>query len=216
MVGRDTSFTATTLIACPGIEADRIVEQLGIEANFRMMPFRGEYFSITPEKQAWVSRLIYPVPDPELPFLGVHITPMIDDSITVGPNAMLAMARYGYHKNQFKIEDMVNMLSYPGAWRLIWKHRKSSIEELLASLIKRRYVSRVNRLSPGLVRDDLGPYPSGIRAQAVLNDGSMVDDFLFKKTKRALVVCNAPSPAATSSFPIADYIVQQASEIIGS
>ena len=209
-------LTGKTLIACPGIQADRIVSMLGVTPKFRMVPFRGEYFQLIPDKNDIVKHLIYPVPDPTLPFLGVHITPMIDGSITVGPNAMLALSRYGYNKRDIDWQDLVSTLTYPGVARLLWNNLRPSLNELISSISKTMYTQRVRAMCPMLKSKDLIPYPSGIRAQAVFSDGTMVDDFLFESSNRVLVVCNAPSPAATSAFPIARHVADMAEDLLAA
>ena len=216
-VGIQTSqtwLTAKTLIACPGIQADRIVSLLGVSPKFRMVPFRGEYFQLAPEKHDIVKHLIYPVPDPTLPFLGVHVTRMIDGSLTVGPNAMLALSRYGYRKGDINWRDLLDTLTYPGFVRLMLNNLRPGLDELISSISKSMYIKRVRAMYPGLQPQNLLPYPSGIRAQAVFPDGTMVDDFLFERSHRALVVGNAPSPAATSAFPIARHIADMAEELL--
>lgn len=207
-------FQARYLVACAGLHSDRMVEMLGKTPEFRIIPFRGEYYQLASQHNDIVNHLIYPVPDPSLPFLGVHLTRMIDGSVTVGPNAVLAFNREGYEKGDISLKYSLKMLAYPGLRKLVFKHLKASVSELRNSLSKSGYLGLVRKYCPQLKTDDLQPWPSGIRAQAVRPDGSLVDDFLFEKTKRALVVCNAPSPAATSAMPIAEYIVEQLDEMV--
>lgn len=207
-------FQAHYLVVCAGLHSDRMVEMLGKEPEFRIIPFRGEYYQLAEQHNQIVNHLIYPIPDPSLPFLGVHLTRMIDGSVTVGPNAVLAFNREGYEKRDINLKYSLKMLAYPGLRKLVFRHFKASINELRNSLSKSGYLSLVQKYCPQLQLSDLQSWPAGIRAQAVRPDGSLVDDFLFEKTKRALVVCNAPSPAATSAIPIASHIVDQLEEMV--
>jgi len=202
-------FHAGHLIACAGLWSDRIVSMLGQKPDFRIVPFRGEYFLLPPEHNRIVNHLIYPVPDPGLPFLGVHLTRMIDGTVTVGPNAVLAFKREGYRMRDFSLSELAGMLSWPGLLKMLSRNVGPGMMELKNSLFRRGYLQQVRKYCPRLTLDDLRPYPAGVRAQAVARDGSLVDDFLFVQTERALVVCNAPSPAATSALPIAAHIVNQ-------
>jgi L-2-hydroxyglutarate oxidase len=200
------SFVGRYLVACAGLMADRVVEMLGIKPEFKIIPFRGDYFLLSPEHNHIVNHLIYPIPDPELPFLGVHLTRMIDGTVTVGPNAVLAFKREGYGKFDFSLHDSVEMLTYPGLLKVLYKNFKVSVVELKNSLYKKGYLEQVRKYCPSLSLADLHDYPAGIRAQAVSKEGLLVNDFLFVNTKRALAVCNAPSPAATSAIPISNHI----------
>ncbi|WP_020680496.1 L-2-hydroxyglutarate oxidase [Marinobacterium rhizophilum] len=208
------TFKGRYLVACAGLMADRIVRLLGLEPDFKILPFRGEYFLLPPEHNRIVNHLIYPIPDPELPFLGVHLTRMIDGTVTVGPNAVLAFKREGYRKTDISLRDSLEMLCYSGLRRVLMKNFRASLAEFRNSLSKRGYLKLVQKYCPTLTLDDLTPYPAGIRAQAVTPDGSLVDDFLFVSTARALVVCNAPSPAATSAIPIGAHIVTKLQEMV--
>ncbi|KXF82391.1 L-2-hydroxyglutarate oxidase [Enterovibrio coralii] len=200
---------ADKVISCAGVMSDRIVRLMGEEPSFKIIPFRGDYFQLPKEHNTIINSLIYPIPDPSLPFLGVHLTKMIDGSVTVGPNAVLSLAREGYGRLSFSAKDTAEMLQYSGFYKVIGKHLKSAAKEVRNGLWKGGYLKEVQKYCPSLTVSDLQSYPSGIRAQAVYPDGQMVDDFLFHQTKRTLVVCNAPSPAATSCFPIARYIVDK-------
>lgn len=202
-------YQARILVACAGVQSDRLVKMLGRTPEFQIVPFRGEYFRLAPQHNHIVNHLIYPIPDPSLPFLGVHLTRMIDGSVTVGPNAVLAFSREGYQPRAFSWSDTTEMLSYPGLRKLVFKHFRASVNELKNSINKSGYLSLVQKYCPQLQLTDLQSHPSGIRAQAVRPDGSLVDDFLFETSMRALIVCNAPSPAATSALPISEYIVEQ-------
>lgn len=206
-------YIGNFLIACAGLMSDRIVRMLGQTPEFKIIPFRGEYFLLPPQHNRIVNHLIYPIPDPDLPFLGVHLTRMIDGTVTVGPNAVLAFKREGYRKTDFSLGDMAEMLSYPGLLKMLARNLKPGLMEMKNSLFRRGYLEQVRKYCPQLTLSDLRPYPAGVRAQAVAKDGSLVDDFLFVNTDRALVVCNAPSPAATSAIPIAAHIVDQIEDI---
>lgn len=200
---------ARRLVACAGLMADRLVRMLDIEPDFIICPFRGEYYRLAAARQDIVQHLIYPVPDPTMPFLGVHLTPMIDGSITVGPNAVLATAREGYRKRDFNGHDLAEMLAFPGVRRMLAGHIRPGLVELRNALSKRSYLEQVRRYCPELTLDDLEAHPAGVRAQAVARDGSLIGDFRFIDTPRSLHVCNAPSPAATSALPIAEHIVDR-------
>ncbi|NVK00218.1 MAG: L-2-hydroxyglutarate oxidase [Oceanospirillaceae bacterium] len=206
------SYNTRYLISCGGLMSDRIVRMLGVEPDFKICPFRGEYFRLAAKHNNIVNHLIYPIPDPSMPFLGVHLTRMIDGSVTVGPNAVLAFKREGYNKTDFSLRDSFENLSYPGTLKLLYKNLKPGLHELKNSLFKAGYLKEVNKYCPSLKLEDLEPYPAGVRAQAVSPDGRMIDDFKFVHTKRSINVCNAPSPAATSSLPIGQHIVKLASE----
>jgi len=203
-------FTARTLIACAGLQADRIAMMSGLDIDFRVVPFRGEYYKISAARGALVKRLIYPVPDPSLPFLGVHLTRQIDGSLTVGPNAVLSFGRESYGANFPVPQDMADMMSFPGFYKLMARFAAAGLYELRGSLSKQVYLDRCRKYCPSLALDDLEPMEPGIRAQNVSSDGQLIDDFLFLETPRSLHVCNAPSPAATSALPIADEIVSRA------
>ncbi|MCP4992164.1 MAG: FAD-dependent oxidoreductase, partial [Gammaproteobacteria bacterium] len=174
--------------------------------NFRIIPFRGEYYQLTAKHNRIVNHLIYPIPDPDLPFLGVHLTRMIDGSVTVGPNAVLGWKREGYGRININIRDIWDMVTFGGFWRVLKSHIKYGLIETKSSLWKPGYLKLVQKYCPQLQVSDLVPYPSGVRAQAVIKDGSLVHDFLFAESPRSLHVCNAPSPAATSAIPIGGYI----------
>lgn len=202
-------FQGRYLVSCSGLMADRVVRMLGIEPEFKICPFRGEYYLLKPEHNQIVNHLIYPIPDPNMPFLGVHLTRMIDGTVTVGPNAVLAFKREGYNKRDISLRDTLDMLTYPGILKVLMKNLKPGLIEMKNSLNKGGYLELVRKYCPSLQVSDLTPYPAGIRAQAVSKDGNLVDDFLFVNTKRTINVCNAPSPAATSAIPIGGYIVDK-------
>lgn len=205
----NANYQAQRLIVCSGVMADRLVNMVGIEPDFKIIPFRGEYFLLPPKYNSIVNHLIYPIPDPDLPFLGVHLTKMIDGTVTVGPNAVLAFKRTGYRKSDFSLSDTAEMLGYSGLRKLVFKHFRSSLVELKNSISKAGYLKTVQKYCPSLEIEDLRSYPPGIRAQAVSPNGDMIDDFLFVKSERCLFVCNAPSPAATSAIPIGAHIIEQ-------
>jgi len=194
------------LVVCGGLMADRLALQMGIEIDFRIVPFRGEYFKLASRHNRIVSHLIYPIPDPDLPFLGVHLTRMIDGAVTVGPNAVLGWKREGYGRFNLDLRESLGMFRFPGFWRVIGANLTSGLSECRDSFYRPGYLKRVRKYCPELTLADLRPYPAGIRAQAVKNDGSLVHDFLFAESRRSLHVCNAPSPAATSAMPIGEYL----------
>ncbi len=207
LVTSSTDVQARRVIVCAGIMADRMARMCGIDADFRMVPFRGEYFRLPPAKSNIVRHLIYPVPNPSLPFLGVHLTRMINGDVTVGPNAVFGMAREGYPRFSFNFRDTLEALSFPGFWRMAKQHLGFGAKEMWNAIYRRGYLAVCQRYCPELTLDDLEPYPAGIRAQAVMRDGTLVHDFLIRQTARTLHVCNAPSPAATSAIPIGRHIV---------
>ncbi|MEE4255321.1 MAG: L-2-hydroxyglutarate oxidase [Desulfuromusa sp.] len=208
------SFSGRFLVSCAGLYSDRIIHMLGQLPTFKILPFRGEYFQLPAEKSQIVTHPIYPIPNPELPFLGIHLTPMIDGSLTVGPNATLALAREGYSRWKIDLQDLSEMLSYSGLYRLVMKYPLATLIELKNSLYRPGYLKQVNRYCPEVNLSDLLPYPAGVRAQAVKPDGSTLDDFLFVESERALIVGNAPSPAATSAMPIARHICEKVEKLI--
>ena len=199
-------FHAQRLVACGGLQADRLAAMGGLDVDFRIVPFRGEYFQLPVSRAGLVERLIYPVPDPDLPFLGVHLSPTIDGRITVGPNAVLGLAREGYPKGSVRLRDVTAFATFPGFWRFARANIRTGVAEMRDSAFRSGYLRAVRKYCPELTLDDLRPYPAGIRAQAVTRDGTSVEDFMFRETKRQLHVCNAPSPAATSAIPIGEMI----------
>lgn len=200
------SWQADRLVVCGGLQSDRLARLAGISIDFRIVPFRGEYFQLPPNKNQIVSALIYPAPDPSLPFLGVHLTRMIDGSVTVGPNAVIGFSREGYSRLSVDVRDISDFALFPGFWKLVWKHRHHAVREMRGSLSRSVYLEECRKYCPSLQLFDLLPYRSGIRAQVVTRGGEAVEDFLFKDTHRSLHVCNAPSPAATSAIPIGEMI----------
>ncbi|HDV0902376.1 TPA: L-2-hydroxyglutarate oxidase [Vibrio fluvialis] len=207
--GSPITFHSQFLVSCSGLMADRMTKMLGLATDFQIIPYRGEYYRLVPKHNQVVKHLIYPIPDPELPFLGVHLTRMIDGSVTVGPNAVQGFKREGYGKVNISVRDVWEMLSFSGFWKVTAKNLKTGLVEMKNSLWKPGYLQLVRKYCPSIELADLQPYPAGIRAQAVLSDGTLVHDFLFAESPRSLHVCNAPSPAATSAMPIGEYICQK-------
>ncbi len=205
-------FSSRYLVCCAGLMADRIAKLLKIKINFQIVPFRGEYFKLPEKHNNLVKHLIYPIPDPSLPFLGVHLTKMIDGSITVGPNAVLGFKREGYSQFNFSLKDSFQLLTFKGFHKVLMKNFKSGLYEMKNSIFKKGYLKEVQKYSPLIKLNDLQSYPAGIRAQAVLDDGTLVHDFLFVESRRSIHVCNAPSPAATSAIPIGKYITDKATQ----
>jgi L-2-hydroxyglutarate oxidase len=207
--GQTMQLNGRFMITCSGLMADRMTKMLGIETDFQIVPYRGEYYLLDEKHNQVVNHLIYPIPDPELPFLGVHLTRMIDGTVTVGPNAVQGWKREGYGAINFSIKDTWQMLNFAGFWKVTAKHLKTGLVEFKNSWWKPGYLKLVNKYCPSITVNDLKPYPAGIRAQAVMKDGTLVHDFLFAESPRSLHVCNAPSPAATSAMPIGEYICEK-------
>ncbi len=214
MVGTKSNNNVLTkfLITCSGLMADRSTKMMGIDTDFQIIPYRGEYYRLPASKNNIVNHLIYPIPDPDLPFLGVHLTRMIDGSVTVGPNAVQGWKREGYGRININLKDCWDMLTFPGFWKATKENFKTGLIETKNSWWKPGYLKLVQKYCPSVELSDLQPYPAGIRAQAVMKDGSMVHDFLFAESPRSLHVCNAPSPAATSAIPIGGYICDKIAE----
>jgi L-2-hydroxyglutarate oxidase len=200
---------ADRLVNCAGLHCDRIARMAGLRPPVRIVPFRGEYYQLRSDRRDIVRALIYPVPDPAFPFLGVHLTRMIDGSVHAGPNAVLALAREGYSWGRIRPRDVAEVAAYPGVWRLARKHARYGLAEVRRSLSPARFAQSLSRLVPAVTRDDLVRAASGVRAQAIAEDGSLVDDFVFVRRARQVHVLNAPSPGATSSLEIAKHIVAQ-------
>jgi L-2-hydroxyglutarate oxidase LhgO len=209
-------FQSRVLINCAGLYSDRVARSCGIHPPCRIVPFRGEYYRIKPKREYLVRNLIYPVPDPGFPFLGVHFTRMIDGKVEAGPNAVLAFAREGYTKMRFSPTELWDTLSYHGFWRLASKHWRTGMGEMMRSFSKSLFAGALQELVPAVSRDDLEPGGAGVRAQALGNDGKLLDDFVIEQTDKVIHLLNAPSPAATSSLAIARYIVAVAGRILGA
>ncbi|MBD5770264.1 L-2-hydroxyglutarate oxidase [Marinomonas colpomeniae] len=209
-------ISSSYLVSCSGLMADRLTKMLDIPTDFQIIPFRGEYYQLPAKHNQIVNHLIYPIPDPELPFLGVHLTRMIDGSVTVGPNAVQGWKREGYDRINISPRDIFEMVRFSGFWKLLKNHWRTGLIETKNSWYKPGYLAQVRKYCDQINLGDLQDYPAGIRAQAVLSDGSLVHDFLFAQSPRTLHVCNAPSPAATSAFPIGEHIVQKLERQIAS
>jgi L-2-hydroxyglutarate oxidase len=203
------------IVNCAGLHSDRVAQLAGAEPGARIVPFRGEYYELTTERRSLVRNLIYPVPDPNFPFLGVHFTRMIDGSVHAGPNAVLSLKREGYHRTSFNLRDFMDTMTYGGFWQLAAKHAKSGLEEMHRSFSKKAFVRSLQKLIPEIRGEDLVPGAAGVRAQALRPDGGLVDDFLIIQSPSAVHVCNAPSPAATASLEIARVIVENIPEFSG-
>lgn len=202
-------FTAGQVVNCAGLYSDRIAALSGQPPGVQIVPFRGEYYELRPEAHHLVRNLIYPVPDAEFPFLGVHFTRMIDGRVECGPNAVLAFAREGYTKGTINIPELAQSLTYPGFVRIALKHWRMGMGEMWRSVSKKAFVGALQRLLPDIRPDQLEPAAAGVRAQAVLRNGTLVDDFLITESDRVVNVLNAPSPAATSSLNIGGLIVEK-------
>jgi L-2-hydroxyglutarate oxidase len=205
LVGPET-FRGGCVITCGGLLADRLVRMMGIDTDFQIIPFRGEYYRLSSRHNRIVNHLIYPIPDPDLPFLGVHLTRMIDGSVTIGPNAVMGWKREGYGRFNVNVRDVFDMIRFPGFWKVAREHLGSGLGEMKDSFYTPGYLRRVRKYCSHVRLVDLLPYPVGIRAQAVTAAGDLVHDFLFVESERSLHVCNAPSPAATSAMPIGEFI----------
>jgi L-2-hydroxyglutarate oxidase len=202
------TVAARFLINCAGLQCDRVAQLSGTKPPAKIVPFRGEYYELVPEKRYLVKHLIYPVPNPSFPFLGVHFTRMVDGTIHAGPNAVLSFKREGYRKSDFDLRDFAEVMTYPAFWKLAAKHADQGFQEMVRSWIKAEFVRSLQRLIPEVRSQDLIPTHAGVRAQALMRDGKLVDDFLMVPDEGALHVLNAPSPAATSSLEIGQAIVQ--------
>ncbi|MEX2187120.1 MAG: L-2-hydroxyglutarate oxidase [Pirellulales bacterium] len=198
------------LIACAGLQADRVARLCGVDPLVRIIPFRGEYYELVPDRQSLVRNLIYPVPDASLPFLGVHFTRMIDGGVEAGPNAVLALSRSGYSWGQISPADLWNIATYAGAWRMFRRFWRTGIHEVHRSLSKKAFVRALQKLIPSLTENDVTRAGAGVRAQAVAPDGKLVDDFHILEADKMIHVLNAPSPAATASLSIGGHIAELA------
>lgn len=207
-------YAADFLITCAGLYSDRVGRNAGSKEATKIVPFRGEYYLIKPERQYLVRNLIYPVPDPKFPFLGVHFTRLIHGGAEAGPNAVLAFAREGYRKTDFSLRDTVETLTYRGFWRFFLRYPKMCWEEMKRSYSKDLFCRSLQRLVPEIKLEDLAHGGAGVRAQALPPSGELLQDFYFARTEGALHVLNAPSPAATASLAIADEILDMAGESI--
>lgn len=204
------SLAAKRLIACAGLQCDRVAARSGPIDDLRIIPFRGDYYRLRPEARSLVRSMLYPVPDPRYPFLGVHFTPRIDGEVWAGPNAVLALAREGYGRADVSLRDVRDCLAWPGLWRIMQRHWRAGVSELWRDWVKAAYARDLARYVPAVRASDLLDGPSGIRAQAVARDGSFIEDFAIRASGPEFHVMNAPSPAATSSLAIAREIADRA------
>jgi (S)-2-hydroxyglutarate dehydrogenase len=202
-------FPTGFLVTCAGLHADHMLRLTGDRQPIRIVPFRGEYYRLRPEREHLVRHLIYPVPDPVLPFLGVHFTRMIGGGVEAGPNAVLAFAREGYTKGRVNFRDLAEALLFPGLWRFLRRHRKATVAELRRSFSRSRFAASLQRLVPEVSPADLVAGGAGVRAQAMHDDGRLVEDFCFVEGPGVLHVLNAPSPAATASLAIGGQIAER-------
>jgi L-2-hydroxyglutarate oxidase len=196
------AFESGLLVNCAGLHSDRVARLNGVQSDAKIVPFRGEYYELRPDRRYLVKTLIYPVPNPAFPFLGVHFTRMIDGSIHAGPNAVLSFKREGYRKTDFNLRDFAETMLFPGFWRLAARNAREGLKEMVRSISKARFVQSLQALIPEVQSEDLVPSAAGVRAQALRRSGELVDDFLILDAPHAVHVCNAPSPAATASLEI--------------
>ncbi len=206
---RKETFTGDFLINCAGLFSDKVAKLDGLNPKVKIIPFRGEYYEIVNEKSHLLNNMIYPIADPDLPFLGIHLTKTVDGRIEAGPNAVLAFSREGYSWTKFNLFETLETITYKGMIKLGRKYFKTGIDEMYRSLNKAAFVQEVKKLLPGIESEDLVQRPAGVRAQAVSDDGSLLDDFLFEEGYKSLHVLNAPSPAATASLAIGEYIASK-------
>jgi len=209
------AFTADYAVTCAGLHSDRVARLTGIQPEAKIVPFRGEYYELNHEAQYLCRNLIYPVPDPSFPFLGVHFTRMIEGGVECGPNAVLAFAREGYKKSDINLADLAETLAFPGFQKLAWKYWRTGAGELWRSFSKAAFVKALQHLIPEIKSEHLVPARAGVRAMAVAPDGAMVDDFVIQPRGRIVNILNAPSPAATSSLNIGKLVVDQLAQQLG-
>jgi (S)-2-hydroxyglutarate dehydrogenase len=210
--GYTAKISASHVIACAGLHADRIARKEGARPDVRIVPFRGDYYTFTPDARHMVNGLIYPVPDPSFPWLGVHFTRIMSGEVWAGPNAVLAFAREGYRRSDVNVRDLLDALRFPGFWRLAAKHWRRGVQEMLRDVVKAEYLKTLQRYIPDLRTEHLTFGPSGVRAQALDSSGALVDDFVISCSGRVAHVLNAPSPAATSSLVVSRMIMDQVGE----
>jgi (S)-2-hydroxyglutarate dehydrogenase len=212
---RAGAYTADFLVACAGLHADRVALLDGAAPEVRIVPFRGEYYVLRPEREGLVRNLIYPVPDPAFPFLGVHFTRRIEGGVEAGPNAVLALSREGYARASVRVRDAADALLFPGLRRFVRRHPRAAALELARSFSRRRFAASLRRLVPAVRAADLAPGGAGVRAQAMRRDGTLVEDFSFVEDDGALHVMNAPSPAATASLAIGGELARRVAARLG-
>jgi len=203
---------ARTLVNCAGLHSDRVARLCGVDPGTKIVPFRGEYYELRSEKRYLVKNLIYPVPNPNFPFLGVHFTRSVEGMVEAGPNAVLGLAREGYKKTDFVLKDFVEELTYPALWRLAKTNWRTGVGEIHRSLSKKAFVRGLQKLVPEVAAGDIVPIAAGVRAQALTREGKLVDDFLISEGENSIHVLNAPSPAATASIPIGEEIARRTVE----
>jgi L-2-hydroxyglutarate oxidase len=204
-----SSLAADQVVVCAGLQTDRLAVASGQSPNPRIVAFRGEYWALRPERQSLVRGLVYPVPDPSLPFLGVHLTRRIDGAVLIGPSALLALAREGYDRRQVNVTDLLDALRWPGTWRMMRKHWRTGVTEVARAARRDLFVSAARQYVPDLCKEDVVRAPAGVRAQAIDRDGTLIDDFRLQLSGRVAWVRNAPSPAATSSLAIAEELLER-------
>lgn len=202
-------FETGFLINCAGLHSDHVARSAGIQPSIQIVPFRGEYFELVPEIECWVNGLIYPMPDPAFPFLGVHFTRMVSGRVECGPNAVFAFKREGYGKASFDLNETIETFNFPGFWKLAGRHWRMGLDEYYRSFSKKAFLKELQKLIPEVRLEHLKKSPSGVRAMALNTEGEILDDFYFEKTDRAVHVLNAPSPAATAALAIGDEIISQ-------
>ncbi len=207
---KNETFTAGHLINCAGLYSDHVAQSSGITTKLQIVPFRGEYYELKPEARKMVNGLIYPMPNPDFPFLGVHFTKMVDGRVECGPNAVFAFKREGYTRLSFDLEETIETVNFPGFWKLAKQHWRMGLDEYYRSFSKKAFVKGLQKLVPSIQASDLEPAPAGVRAMALRPNGDIVDDFQFEATDREVHVLNAPSPAATAGLAIGDEIVERA------
>ncbi len=207
---RDGEVRASAVVACAGLQSDRFAHRSGIDADTKIIPFRGDYYTLTGPSATLVRGLVYPVPDPRFPFLGVHFTRKVDDTVVAGPNAVLSLARESYRRLALNPRDAIEAVTFPGVWRFALRYGRIAAAEVARDVSKRAFLADMRRYVPAVSGDDLTFGPSGIRAQAMTSGGGLVDDFVFAGGDRMLHVLNAPSPGATSSLAIGDEIAARA------
>jgi L-2-hydroxyglutarate oxidase len=208
-------FEARALVNCAGLHADRIARLAGLEPGVLIVPFRGEYYELLPERRSLVRHLIYPTPDPRFPFLGVHFTRTISGAVEAGPNAVLALAREGYTRTTVSLRDLAGMAAFPGTWRMAARYWRKGVEEYWRSISRRAFVAQLARLVPEITAADVRPAGAGVRAQALGRDGQLLDDFCLLEGEGMIHVLNAPSPAATASLSIGRTIAELARQRFG-
>jgi len=208
-------FQSKYLVFCGGLHSDRLARKDKVKLDMRIVGFRGDYFDLTPQGKKKIKNLVYPVPNPEFPFLGVHFTRMTDGTIECGPNAVFTFKREGYGKLDFNLWDTLEALFYKGTWKLFFKHWRFGLEEYKRAFSKRLFLKQLQRMCPSLTMDDIKPGRSGVRAMALGNQGDVIDDFKIEYRDRSIHVLNAPSPAATACLSIGDHVMEMAEKHFG-